>query len=244
MIPAVEKYLKEQARAIKEKLEKLGDTNISPDKIFDDEAEVKRYAKDFKGRYLQVFKQAGDAGLDATNGKVYLLPDERKTLKDDEPGFEVSAEHLEKLKKLINASAQYFNATTWDKIDAMIKKAQAENWTAEQLTQEIWNSLNDMVVTRARLISHTEMAKVENWGVLEGYKQNEFVTQKGWLCSMLPDSREAHVEADRRYSDDPIDINADFEVDGEMLAYPGDPRGSAGNVCECKCSTYPVVGDL
>jgi len=32
-------------------------------------------------------------------------------------------------------------------------------------------------------------------------------------------------------------------VDGEMLAYPGDRTSgaSAGNVCECKCTTYPAV---
>jgi hypothetical protein len=34
-----------------------------------------------------------------------------------------------------------------------------------------------------------------------------------------------------------------FEVGGEMLMYPGDPAGSAGNVINCRCAISHVVDD-
>lgn len=82
------------------------------------------------------------------------------------------------------------------------------------------------------------MARTENWGGLEGYRQNEAVTGKGWMCSFLEDSRDAHMAADGQE----VGIDEDFIVGGERLAYPGDDRGSASNTIECKCATYPVVG--
>jgi hypothetical protein len=57
------------------------------------------------------------------------------------------------------------------------------------------------------------------------------------MCSFLPDSRDAHEKADG----DEVALNADFMVDNLPMAYPGDPRGGAGNTCNCACSTYPVV---
>jgi hypothetical protein len=84
------------------------------------------------------------------------------------------------------------------------------------------------------------MARTENWGGIEGYKQNEFVDTKGWLCEFVEDSREDHKKADGQE----VPLDADFKVGNEMLAYPGDPKGEAGNVVNCLCSTYPVVGEL
>jgi hypothetical protein len=33
-----------------------------------------------------------------------------------------------------------------------------------------------------------------------------------------------------------IPIDDFFDVGGEKLKYPGDPRGSAGNVIQCRCA--------
>jgi hypothetical protein len=56
----------------------------------------------------------------------------------------------------------------------------------------------------------------------------------------LPTSREAHLAADGQE----VDLNDDFVVDGQQMEYPGDPRGDAGNTCNCICTTYPVVKEL
>ena len=244
MIPRVESYLKRQAREVAEKLGKFDSVNaVRAQDLFDRTAERKRYAKDFHALYLESFKRAGDAGLDATHGKIYIPPEERKIKATGDDSFIVLPEHLTQVKLILRDAGITINDTTWDEIMTYLEKARTEAWTLEQLTQELKAKLDGLSISRSRLIAHTEMNDIENWGQVEGYKQNEYIEYKGWLCSMLPTSREAHIEADKRYSDNPIPLDDSFEVDGEMLAYPGDRTSgaSAGNVCECKCTTYPAV---
>lgn len=244
MVPRALAYLKRQAKEVAERIAKYDSVNaVRVREVFDKTAERKRYEKDFKTFYLEAFKRAGDAGLDATRGKIYISPEERLVKAEDDDAFRVLHEHQLRIKTILFDAGIKINDTAWDDIVDFIDKARAESWTIEQLTQEIKAKLDDLSVSRSRLISHTEMNDIENWGQVEGYKQNEYIEYKGWLCSMLPTSREAHIEADRRYSDNPIPLDDSFEVDGETLDYPGD-RGSgasAGNVCECKCTTYPAV---
>ncbi len=53
--------------------------------------------------------------------------------------------------------------------------------------------------------------------------------------------REAHVLADGQI----VPLEDFFFVDGESLFEPGDPRGSAGNIINCRCSSIPFLdGDL
>ena len=61
---------------------------------------------------------------------------------------------------------------------------------------------------------------------------------------MVPDTRQAHLDADAEYADNPIALDAAFIVDGEALQYPGDPNGSSGNVINCLCATYPEVREI
>ncbi len=123
----------------------------------------------------------------------------------------------------------------------MLIIAEADNWTVEEFTQEIHRKLNRFSVWRSRLISRTETGKVENWGTFEGYKQSEFIERKGWLSAFTKDTRPEHADADAQYSDDPIPLDEPFIVMGERLMFPLDPAGSAKNVCNCLCSTYPDV---
>ena len=37
-----------------------------------------------------------------------------------------------------------------------------------------------------------------------------------------------------------VDLSEDFDVGGEHLSAPGDPRGSAGSVINCRCTIGPV----
>ena len=130
------------------------------------------------------------------------------------------------------------------KISQHVITGQIEGLTVEATTQVIWEKLNSLAITRSRTIARTEMAKLENFGQLEGYKQAEFVERKGWLSAFVPDTREAHMIADAEYADNPITLDAAFMVDGEALQYPGDPNGSPGNVINCLCATYPEVREI
>jgi len=241
LVPEVEKYLKRQAGDVFEAALAAGSVEaIKAADLLDVEAESKAYVSKFEARYRQAFERAGNAGYQATKGMVWIPPEERKLKDADE--FKVSPEHLAKLRAQIEKAAQYFNETTWKVVQAELVKIGAEN--VSPTVQEVANALKDKLQDRApweaRRISRTEMCRTENWGGTEGYRQNEYVDRKGWLCSKVEDSRQAHIDADGQE----VGLDEDFTVDGEQLAYPGDTAGEAGNVINCLCTTYPVVGEV
>ena len=88
---------------------------------------------------------------------------------------------------------------------------------------------------RTERIVRTEVNRASNWGSLKGVQSTEFPHDKVWIAAFTANSRASHMEADNQK----VDINEDFDVDGEKLQYPGDPAGSAGNTINCLCSmTY------
>jgi hypothetical protein len=131
-----------------------------------------------------------------------------------------------------------------EKVLELMTQADAEAWTTEELTQQIWSKLKEFAPWRSRLIARTEMTKLENWGQLEGYREAEFVENKGWLSAYAPDTREEHIQADQTYRENTIPLDQPFEVMGELLQYPGDPAGSPGNICNCLCTTFPDVVEI
>ena len=54
---------------------------------------------------------------------------------------------------------------------------------------------------------------------------------KRWVTMHDDRVREGHALADGQE----VPLGSPFVVDGEYLQYPGDPRGSAGNVVNCRC---------
>lgn len=237
MIPAVEKYLRQQATHIKRRLSKLNSlAGVRPAELFDIVAESDLYLSKFEGRYRDAFEDAAEAGYRATKRELWLPELEAK-----ERQFKPTPEQIERLKRQIQEAAQFFNATTWATVEADLEAAKLAGDTVEELAQDLWKHLDDLAVSRARLISRTEMARVENWGGLEGFKGNEFVTKKGWLCSMVTESREEHIAADGQEVDIDADFIIGFGAEADSMPYPGAPGASAGNVCNCLCTTYPVV---
>ena len=59
--------------------------------------------------------------------------------------------------------------------------------------------------------------------------------QKEWISASDERTRAAHREANGQI----VDFNKPFIVKGEELMRPGDPRGSASNVVNCRCSMAP-----
>jgi hypothetical protein len=80
---------------------------------------------------------------------------------------------------------------------------------------------------------------IENAGNLDGFKENEFVNRKMWLCSFVDLSRDAHKEADGQE----VGIDDPFRVGADLMDYPLDRSHNpeAGNVVNCLCAIAPVV---
>lgn len=238
LLVPMQKFLVAQADRVKAgmaQFDTLSEVRIT--KVLDLKKESAAYAKLFEPQYHEHFLLAGEAGMQAAEGKLLDLDEELK----QEEGFHFTDKLLKEMERLILTSGAKITKTTLKKIANMVLKGQVDGLTVEQTTQVLWDKLKSLAPFRSRRIARTEMAKVENFGQMEGYKQTEFVERKGWLSAMVPDTRQAHLDADAEFAENPIPLDDAFIVDGEALQYPGDPNGSPGNVINCLCTTYPEV---
>jgi HK97 family phage portal protein len=119
----------------------------------------------------------------------------------------------------------------------------------DKLTTACDGVYDNMSTTRAELIARTESASTVNAGTFITYFA-EGVQKKEWLS--VRDGRTRKIsegdEFDHAAMDGKIvDIDKPFVVPGkkadESLMYPGDPNGSAGNVCNDRCSMAPVFDE-
>ena len=85
---------------------------------------------------------------------------------------------------------------------------------------------------RRENIARTETMRASNAGKTALY-QDWGVPQHEWIATGDGRTRDAHIAAHGQR----VDVGTAFFVGGEYLMYPGDPAGSAANVCQCRCTT-------
>ena len=232
LVREMEAYLKAQAEAVVAKAA----TGITlADNLLNRAEAEKSYVTKFKARYMKLFTTALAAGRRMTEGKLYDFTEDDKA---DEPG--ISDALRRKLEKLIEETAKVITDETLSEIQAVLREATGTNLTV----QEIANALKDKLVdqmspVRARRIARTETGMLENFGNLEGFKENEYVNRKMWLCSFVEASRDAHIEADGQE----VGIDDAFKVGPDLMDYPLDRShgAQAGNIINCLCAIAPVV---
>jgi len=231
----------ERAEKIAEKAESLVAVNFH--KAFNVDDENRKYAEKFRAHYYDMFKTAGEAGLELSEGRLYF-PDMRLLKREDK--FVVTPELEAAMGALILESGAQINEYTLEKILALYKEAVDQNLTVVQFAKTLRDKLTELSIGRSERIARTESAKVENWGQLEGYKQSGYIEKKAWLCYFVDESRQAHMDADGNYSENPIPLDQPFNVGGDEMMYPGDgSRGArVGNIVNCLCTTMPEVRQI
>lgn len=225
----VKSYLDEQAAAI---VARVAPGVTSADGLLGRDEGRESFKRRFQARYRKVYASALAAGRRMTKGELYEY-------QPDDADKAVSDETLKRLEQLIDESARVITDETIAEIQSVLRAATGTNLTTQEIANALGDKLGTMSPVRARRIARTETGMLENFGNLDGFRENEFVTGKGWLCSFVEASRDAHQEADGQE----VGIDEDFTVGGERMAYPGDRRGgaSAGNVVNCLCAIYPVT---
>lgn len=95
---------------------------------------------------------------------------------------------------------------------------------------------------RAVTVARTETIGAVNAGVyraavLDAEARGDVAPFKVWLSTDDKRTRPTHTEADgqRTLMSEP------FQVGGARLLFPGDPRGPAAEVINCRCTMLPVV---
>ncbi len=106
-----------------------------------------------------------------------------------------------------------------------------------QLADRVSKVFTEAKGPRAETIARTETNGAANAGAMEGYRQSGVVVGKEWIAALDERTRDAHRQADGQQTP----LEASFLVGGEQLRYPGDPRGSAENIINCRCTVAPVT---
>jgi Uncharacterized protein, homolog of phage Mu protein gp30 len=95
---------------------------------------------------------------------------------------------------------------------------------------------------RARTVARTETLGAVNAGVyrgaqLEAEQRGDPAPFKQWIATEDARTRPTHTAADKQRTL----LSEPFRVGSSTLLFPGDPRGPAGEVINCRCTMLPVV---
>jgi len=124
------------------------------------------------------------------------------------------------------------NQITRDRVAQQLTEGLDKGESLAQLTDRVADTF-DASRGRALTIARTQTAGAINTGRHESFR-HATVAGKSWITSGDDHVRDSHKAAGATYAK-PIPLDQPFIVDGEALAYPGDPSGSAKNIANCRC---------
>ena len=135
-------------------------------------------------------------------------------------------------------SAESIAATAIDDVRRAVAKGQKEGKGSREIARAI-RAVALLTPSRALTIARTETHGAAMYASETISKQasNDFglVLQKHWLPTIDARTRDAHAAMD---SEKGVDLNGDFIVGGVRMSRPGDPRGGAANVINCRCGVF------
>jgi hypothetical protein len=123
----------------------------------------------------------------------------------------------------------------------VVLNAKEQGQSVQDAAAEIQKQIGFNNAYRAVRIARTEIVSASNHGSMVGAKSTGLPLRKTWIATKTGNTRHSHKEMDGKT----VDLNIDFQVpmfEGktyigeEGLTHPGDVRGSAGNVINCRCT--------
>lgn len=136
--------------------------------------------------------------------------------------------------------AQGIAATTKEFLRATTAKLVAEGVGEVVMGKKIRETMKNMAPWRSRLIARTEShasVMASQQSIIEGMDLPEYY--KEWMSGSDGRVRKSHKKADGQL----VKPKETFTVGGDQLRYPGDRRGKAKEVINCRCVTSEVFLD-
>jgi uncharacterized protein with gpF-like domain len=134
---------------------------------------------------------------------------------------------LEAVRRRITSIAD----TTRNQMIAAAARGFAEGMTLPETAGLMRDLVPGLSRYRSDLIARTETHGAANYGALGAAKETGIVLMKQWLSAEDDRTRPDHAAANGQI----VGMDETFDIGGEALAYPGDPAGSASQVCNCRC---------
>ena len=111
-----------------------------------------------------------------------------------------------------------------------------EGWGMDKIARGIQKTQSEMDLWKALRIARTEVVTASNVGVKVGADELPGNKVKVWISTFDQRSRPEHMAMDGVR----VALNEMFDVNGEMMEFPGDPNASAVNIINCRCG-YEIL---
>lgn len=133
--------------------------------------------------------------------------------------------------------AQLITDTTRKDLAKLILDAELANFTINEITKLIREKLGEQIAaSRARTIARTETHNAATFASLTSAQALDadlgLQLKKIWLAVDDARTRPDHNVADNQK----VPIDSSFKVGSTSMARPGDPRGGASQVVNCRCA--------
>ena len=226
---------------------------------------ARTWAGSVEQRVMGPFRQAGlppDASMVLSASGVWveqvneqvrpsLLEVVRSSFRRDSgtppPGFDQSQYVTDYLDASVNRMSNTPDSV-YREIAGIIARGIDQQLPVEQIALRVDGYLQvtgvDWWEQRAIVVARTEAGAATNAGTLAAGAHRQQTSGrpvvKRWQARVGSETtRPAHRAADGQT----VTLTEPFTVDGETLQYPGDPRGSAGNVIQCRCTLHVAYRD-
>jgi hypothetical protein len=133
-------------------------------------------------------------------------------------------------KFLLDKAVIPITETTKKFILQILNKGIEEGWGYEEIARELRTS--PITRQRARLIVRTESARATNFGGMMAAWESDFECEKFWIEVKDNRTRLTHRHS-TGVGGEKVDL---LEKYSNGLMFPGDPQGSAKEVCNCRCT--------
>jgi hypothetical protein len=136
-----------------------------------------------------------------------------------------------KLHGLEMASA--ITETMRQDIVEILNMAVDQGWGIDQTVRELTTR---RVVARATVIARTEINRASNVGHVIAAQSLPYEVDKKWIAALDHRTRDSHRQINRHTTSENGYFDVQLKHGGtEQMLFPGDPNGSAENVCNCRC---------
>lgn len=162
----------------------------------------------------------------------------RQTGEQPPPGFDQSQYAADYLNESVNRMSNTPDSV-YREITSIVARGIEQGDPLDRIVRRVDGFLQvsgvDWWEQRAMVVARTEAAAATNAGVLAAGGVQAAAEGRPWVKEWRADLDDRTRLAHRAADGQTVPLTAPFIVGGEPLQYPGDPRGSAENVIQCRC---------
>lgn len=129
-------------------------------------------------------------------------------------------------------------------INNIIATGLADGKTIQEISRELEILVNRRNFYRwqAMRIARTETTTASNFAATQSAEVSGFVMEKMWISAQDPRTRRPPDSHFNHFimNGKKVAQRAFFNVSGEKMLFPGDPKASAGNVINCRCTVAMI----